>query len=54
LINHNQEKTLTFDEAQLFAINKAIEIGKIDFLRRHPPLAPLFFSRTTHQIGSLL
>ncbi len=31
LINHNQEKTLTFDEAQSFAINKAIEIGKIQF-----------------------
>jgi hypothetical protein len=29
LINHNQEQTLTFDEAQSFAINKAIDIGKI-------------------------
>ncbi len=32
LMNHNQEKTLTFEEAQLLAGNKAIEIGKIKIL----------------------
>jgi hypothetical protein len=28
LLNHPKDQTLTFDEAQTFAINKAIEIGK--------------------------
>jgi hypothetical protein len=32
LMNHNQEKTLTFEEAQLLAGNKAIEIGKLKIL----------------------
>lgn len=29
LLTHEQEKTLTFDEAQTFAMNKAKSIGKV-------------------------
>ena len=31
LLNHDEEKSLTLDDARTFAMNKAIEIGKIDW-----------------------
>jgi hypothetical protein len=34
LLDHPNNKSLTFEEAQTFAINKAIEIGKFIFKKR--------------------
>jgi hypothetical protein len=35
LLHHPNEKTLTFDEAQTYAMNKAIEISKNFNKRKH-------------------
>jgi len=43
LMNHNQEQTLTFEEAQLFAVNKAIEIVYENHNYRMNDISPEWF-----------